>query len=76
MGQLQAKNASSPDAIPPPPQFMPFPSTPSTPKEDEKISETAKSRSTNDNPGDLETLTRRSKGNKQVTLKLSTLYNL
>jgi len=58
MGQLQAAGSSSPDAIPPPPQLTPFPSTP---KEDKKTTETAKTLQ-NDNPGDLETLTKRVKG--------------
>lgn len=62
MGQIQAAGSSSPDAIPPPPQVMPFPSTP-TLKEDEKNTEATRS-STSDNPGDLETLTKRVKGTK------------
>ena len=64
MGQLQAAGSSSPDEIPLPPQFTPFPSTTPTPKDDEKIAETAKS-SKSDNPGDFEALTKRAKGIKK-----------
>lgn len=65
MGQAQAASTSSPDAIPPPPQFMPFPSSTTTPREDEKATETAKS----SNPGDLETLTKRVKGTQRLHIK-------
>lgn len=68
MGQVQAAGSSSPDAIPPPPQFMPFPATTTTQGDDEKTTETAKS-SKSSNPGDLETLTKRPKGTKQLHLK-------
>ena len=59
MGQVQAANSSSPDAIPPPPPFL---SSTTTPKEDEKPTETAKS----SNPGDLETLSKRVKGTERL----------
>ena len=59
MGQLQAAGSSSPDAIPPPPQFAPFPSTAPGPGEDDKATETATS---DRNPGDMEALAKRSKG--------------
>ena len=62
MGNVQAAGPSSPDSVPPPPPFAPFPSTP-TPREDDKSKEPA--RSTSDNPGDLETLTKRVKGTKR-----------
>lgn len=71
MGQMQAAGSSSPDISAPPPQFMPFPPTTTTPKEDEKTSEPAKSPH-NDNPGDIETLSKRVKGNKLLTCKVCT----
>ena len=62
MGQLQAAGSSSPDAIPLSPPLVPFPSATTTPSQDEKNTDAAKSSKTS-NPGDLETLTKRVKGN-------------
>lgn len=59
MGQLQAAGSSSPDAIPLSPPLVPFPSATTTPSQDEKNTDAAKT----SNPGDLETLTKRVKGN-------------